>query len=227
MRPPRPHHLISIGLGVALLCTLGLLPVTLPAPETIVPATEATHTLGEIDDNSTVTQQFLAEGTGIRTISIFLGTYQRKNRGTLFVTIQSFADGRWTPLQTGALDKAALRDNSFATVAFSPPLPVSPRQPVLIGLASAGGDANNAITWWAAADWRPEGYVLQLNGRTQPGTARFQAVYNGTPGRAWQFARPLEARVSVFLNPLWQVLLLIGFVIAVGGIATLARPLPD
>ncbi len=218
--------IIRAAIGALMLGGFASLPATLPTPETNVPATLNQKNTGPIDSNALAVQQFLADGRDIRTVSVLLATYLRTNHGGVSLTVASLNGNQWTTLGTLVADKATLQDNAFQTYRFVPPLPVAPHQPVRITLA-ADGDPNNAITWQTSADVRPVGYSLHVNGKEQPGSARFHVEYAGKSGRVGQLIRPMWQRLTIFLDPLWQVVLIVGMAIIAGGVILSGRSLVD
>ncbi len=226
MNARRGQVIARIAIAAIILGGIALLPVTLPTPETNVPATSSPQTVGLLYDGATETQQFSAEGSDIHTASIFFSTSQRQNRGTALVTVAALNGDQWTTLGTKTVDEMTLQDNRFYTFVFSPPLPVAPHQPVRISV-QANGDRGNAITWVTNTNWRPAGYTLLYNGQEQPGTARIHVQYAGRPGRVGAMILPLWRRSTIFLTPLWQVVLIVAIAITVGGLSLFSRSLDD
>ena len=229
-----------VAIAIVVLAIVAFLPVTVPTADEsgtplpgIAPAaltnasnTPITRPIGGLFGSNTAKQQFPALGERIQSVALFLGTYQRENHGTLKVTIQSDTAGAWQDLATQAVDKAAIRDNAYQTIEFSPGLAVVKGQALQI-LVTTNGSANDAVTWWVNGDWQPEGYALFYNGKRQEGTARFLVSYAPVSGHLFQHLGPLWRRLTLFLDPLWQIVLVFGLCIMVGTFVLLGRHLME
>lgn len=230
----RMRRALIIALSIAPLLIVAFLPVTAqvadvtgpPAPPRATGTTTdtASRPIGGISGGMTAIQQFPAAGTSIRSVALLLGTYRRTNHGTAQVSVQANSDGAWRTLATQPVDKEKLQDNAFATITFSPPLIVAKDQPVRIVLEADGG-ASDAIAWWTNTGWKPDGYLLLFNGQEQEGTARFQVTYPPASGRLFRMLGSVWGRMTVFLNPFWRFVLLLGLGLLAGGIALTARAL--
>lgn len=218
---------------IAMLVIVALLPVMVPTVDTTAPlaptattnaADSAAHAVVGIFEHVIATQQFPAAGTSIHSIALLLATYQRTNHGTAHVTVQKNANGKWQDLATETIEKETLRDNAFYAVSFSPPLTVINGEPMRIVLQADGGP-NDAIAWWTDTEWKPDGYMLLVNGKEQGGTARFMVSYNPKIGHFFQLLGPIWHRMTVFLNPIWQIVLVLGFGSLLGSLVLLGRHL--
>ncbi|MDQ6832307.1 MAG: hypothetical protein M3008_02810 [Chloroflexota bacterium] len=201
--------------------------VPLPGVPTVAPAstaanTPAIHPIGGLYSGITAQQQFPANGARVRSIALFLGTYLRENHGVLKVTVQADAAGIWQDVATRTVDKAAIKDNAYQTFDFSPAVTVRKGQALRI-LVTADGDANNAVTWWVNGSVQPEGYSLVYNGMPQEGTARFIVSYATASGPLFTVIGPFWQRITVFLDPLWQIVLVFGLCVLAGSLVLLGR----
>ncbi|MCA1668803.1 MAG: hypothetical protein LC793_15685 [Thermomicrobia bacterium] len=221
----RRRIIARLAMGCLFLAIVALLPVTLPTPETNVPAAQDPRDVGPIFTTVTATQQFPADRRDIRAISLFFSTFQRANPGGVVVTVASLNSGQWTTLNKQAVEKTTLHDGSYATFLFSPPLSVAPHQLVRI-IVQADGDQTSAITWEVNPHWRPDGYALRVDGNELQGSARFHVQYAGQTGRVWQRIVPVWHRLTVFLDPFWQIVFFVGIAIIIGGLALFTGP-PD
>jgi hypothetical protein len=228
------RRLLPLLIGLLILVAIGFLPVSLPAADDTnteaAPQGSGTNTtplrpIGEIDAGGTAAQEFPAAGTKISTATLLLTTYQRANSGAIQVMLQTQANGRWQTLGSQTMQKADLRDNALTTVTFDPPLRVQRGQIVRIVL-QADGDARNAISWQINPSSQMPGFALFLNGDPQPGTAQFQISYAPASGRLGAMIGPVWARITVFLDPLWRVILAAGILVLLGGFFVLGRYLP-
>jgi len=83
------------------------------------------------------------------------------------------------------------------------------------------------VTWWVDGNVQPEGYALFYNGKRQEGTARFLVAYRAESGRLFQVIGPVWRRLTIFLDPFWQIVLIFGLVIAAGGFLLVGRNLTE
>ncbi|MDQ2785614.1 MAG: hypothetical protein M3Y58_11510 [Chloroflexota bacterium] len=201
--------------------------VPLPTVATVAPTVTAAntpviHPIGRLYNGITAQQRFPANGAQVRSIALFLGTYLRENHGSLTMTVQADAAGTWQDLATRTVDEAAIKDDAYQTFDFSPAVTVRKGQTLQI-LVTANGDANNAVTWWVNGSLQPEGYMLFYNGAPQEGTARFIVSYTAASGHLFAVIGPLWQRLTVFLDPLWQVVFVFGLCVLVGGLVLLGR----
>lgn len=245
MTLPRARGLIAIAVGVLAIVAIGLFPVTLPATDNIrvpdgtmrrllgspTPATNLDEpqplgTTSPLYAGVTVRQQFVATGREIRVIALLFGTYRRANRGTVEVTLDADAQGQWQPLATRAIEKETLQDNTFVTLTFSPPLVVAKGQTLQITVRSEGSP-RDAVSLGKNAAYRPEGYLLTVNDQREDGTLRFQVGYAPRSGRLFRMIGPLWERFTVFLTPLWRIVLLLGFGVLLASFLAIARVLTE
>jgi hypothetical protein len=228
------QRLLPALVGLLILVAIGLLPVSLPMEDdtTTQAISESAgvnatpqRPIGGVFAGITVAQEFPAAATKISRAALVLATYERTNSGTIQVMLQTQTNGRWQTLGSRAVEKAALRDNEPNTVTFDPPLVVKRGDIVRIVL-QADGNAQNAISWWInPSDQRP-GFALFLNGAPLPGTAQFQVSYARASGRLVEMIGPIWTRITVFLSPLWRVILAVGILILLSSLFVLGRYLP-
>jgi len=231
------QHLRGAAIGAIFLAIVAFFPVRVPTADesgillpgvpTVAPVataanTPAIHPIGGLYSGITAQQRFPANGARVRSIALFLGTYLRENHGSLKVTIQTDAAGTWQDLATQTVNEATIKDNAYQTFDFSPGITVRKGQTLQI-LVTADGDANNAVTWWVNGGLRPEGYALFYNGTLQEGTARFIVSYTAASGHLFEVVGPLWQRLTVFLDPLWQIVLAFGLCVLAGSIVLLGR----
>ena len=212
-----------VACGLIGLLIVAFLPVSTPVDddvETPIPTAETARPIGPIFAGARADQDFPATGTSIRSVALFLATYQRVNRGTARVEVQVNADGQWRNLAATTVRKESLQDNAYYTASFSPPVRVEKGQRVRISLTADGG-GNDAIAWWTNTTWNPDGYSLTFNNQPRQGTARLRVSYAAASGPLLRMLRPLWARVTVFLGPLWRVVLIIGLGALIGSFVAL------
>lgn len=207
----------AVVVGLALLL-LGLLPVSIPTgDDTTVPGGPALQPVGGIFDGITVTQRFPAAGAEISAIALQLATYRRVNAGALDLTVYAETAGEWRPIAGRTTSKELVKDNAYHTFTFSPPLVVRKDQPLALEVR-ADGDAGQAVSWWMNPAWAPEGFQLLVNGQPQPGTGRFTVQYARRSGPLIMLLPRFWDRLTVFLDPLWQIVLALGFGLALVGV---------
>jgi hypothetical protein len=239
MRSGASRWYLSLAVVVLALLAIGFLPISIPTeddtstsgapnspPDYSAPAVSAgdttTHAIGPIGSGTVVTQDFPSGGAGITALSLFLGTTQRIDRGTMTVTLQTQQNGQWAPIATQTIDETRLKDKNFSTVSFVPPLAVARGQTIRIALvADPGADA--VVTWYANLLWNTADFPLFVNGDRQQGAAIIRVSYARATGRVFQMLGPLWGRATIFLDPLWRVILALGVVALVGGVAVVAR----
>jgi len=200
------------------LLIVAFLPVSTPVDDDVqtpIPPAGTALPVGPIFAGMSADQELPATGTRIHSVALFLATYQRVNRGTAYVEVQVTVDGQWRRLARTKIPKESLHDNAYYTALFSPPVRVEKGEPIRISLIADGGP-NDAITWWTNTTWKPDRYFLAYNNQPREGTARLRVSYAPVRGYFLQMLFPLWARLTVFLNPLWRVVLVIGFGALIG-----------
>ncbi len=216
-----------LACGLIGLLIAAFLPVSTPvddAVDTPIPPAEAARPVGPILAGVGADQELPATGTRIRSVALFLATYRRANQGTARVEVRANVDGQWRLLGTATTPKKDLDDNAYYTASFSPPVRVEKGQRVRISLVADGG-SNDAIAWWTNTAWNPDGYSLSYNNQPQQGTARLRISYAPRSGYLLQLLPSLWARVTVFLDPFWRVVLIVSLGILVGSFVALGSML--
>jgi hypothetical protein len=241
MRGGAARRYVPLAVAVLALLAIGFLPISIPIEDDTstsgapngpadysAPAVsadnDAIHAIGPIGGGTVVTQDFPSGGAGITSLSLFLGATRRIDQGTMTVTLQTQENGQWTPIATQTIDEARLKDKSFSTLSFAPPLAVARGQIVRIALAADPG-ADGAVTWYANSSWDAPGFALFVNRDRQQGAGIIHVSYGRQSGRVVQMLAPLWDRTTIFLDPLWRVILALGVVALVGGVAVAARVL--
>lgn len=242
-RLPRLKRLLPALIGAVILVAIGLLPASLPTEDPIgtlaiargegvyatpVPGATAIppRPIGGVFAGVTVAQEFPTTGTAIAAVSLVLATYQRANSGTMQVMMQARTGGQWQTLGSRTVEKTTLQDNVLNAVTFDPPLAVKRGQTIRIVL-QADGDVRNAISWWLDPSYQRPGFALFLNGDPLPGTAQFEVSYARASGRLAGMIGPVWSRVTVFLDPFWRIVLVVGTLVLLGSFFALGRYLPD
>ena len=214
------------AMGLAVLVLIALLLVSVPVDgDTETPAPSVGAGVGAADfppigavfSGVTMIQQFPSGGARIRSVALWLAATQRTAHGTAHITVQRDVGGQWRDLGTQTFETQDAKADAYETVNFSAPLEVMRGQPVRITVTADGGP-NDAIIWQVNPTSQPDGYALIANDRVQQGTARFLVTYAPADGRIIQLIGPIWQRITVFLSPLWMMMLALGFVILTGGV---------
>lgn len=100
---------------------------------------------GPLERERTLVQELATGFEEIESIEILAGTYQRRNRSTLDLTLLA-AEG--TVLASRSLSAYGLADNAFLRVAFDPPLRVNAGAPAFLCLTSPDATRDTAVTFW-------------------------------------------------------------------------------
>jgi len=202
-------------IGVLLvLCGILIVPVHIPLMETF--RTPATTTIPStpLVQGVEVVQQFPATGAPIAAIEIQFATYKRINAGTVKLIVQARRGGQWQQLAEKTTAKDRLRDNAFESFEFSPPIMVDAGELLAIAV-TADKDDSQAISWWIDPTLNRTDYQLLVNGAPQPGIAVFSVGYAQKSGPLIALLPDLWQRLTVFLDPLWQAFLVLGFTLVI------------
>ncbi len=184
-------------------------PVAIPQDATMVPS-------GEIARGITVRQQLPAPGTALSSISLLLGTYHRAASGWLEIAVEiADRDGRWIPISRTSVALSQIPDTAPYTLTFSPPLPIPPTVHLAIALTS-DAPAGEAVSWWTVPTWTKAGYQLSIDDRLNTGNAIMAATYANARGPLLKMLPAVWQRITVFLDPSWQGVLLLALVIGIG-----------
>ncbi len=218
---------VAIATLVALAIVVFVVPVSLPTGDDInVPKGETPQPVGALTANITVTQQFPATGTAIRSVALQLGTYRRTNAGMLRVSVLAYQDAQWRVLAMQTLPTQTLADNEFATITFNPPLAVTLDQRLRLSVQS-DADLARAVTWWVNPDYAPAEYMLLVNDKPERGTARFAITFAPRQGQIATMLGSVVSRASILLNAGQRVALILAAVVLLVGILMFGRRLPD
>jgi hypothetical protein len=200
--------LLSGLIGLAAIGVIALLPVSVPEGDDIrIANTDIASP--PIVDNMVVSQEFPATGKNLTSLAVLLGTYKRVNHGQIILILAAQQEGNWQVLAKETLAKEMIRDNTFTTVTFTPPLAV--RTGTLLRLTLQSPDRpENGIAWWTSPDVSRPGFSLAVNDQEQKGTASFAVTYTHPTGRLFQMIGPIWGRMTIFLGPGWRLVLLLG-----------------
>ncbi len=205
--------LIGIGILLVLGSTL-VIPVHIPLSEGFHTPATATVPSTPLIQGVEVIQQFPVTGAPITAIAIQLATYKRVNVGTVQLTVRVMRGGYWQVLAVRTIAKEQLKDNAFQSFEFSPALLTRPDE-ILAVVVAADQDNSQAISWWIDPTLSEASYQLLVNGMPQPGMAVFSIAYVQKSGPVITLLPDLWQRLTIFLDPLWQVLLLLGLALGI------------
>ena len=229
---------LIVSSGLLLIGGILALPIHIPLEEGFRTPATATVPSTPIIGGVEIVQQFPATGAPIAAIEVQLATYKRVNVGIVQLMVRAMQGDQWETLATKTIAKDQLHDNAFQAFTFSPPIVVKAGTRLAIAV-TADGDTSQAISWWidpnlpqpvAIADGNADsnalsdyarsnsqrlGYQLLVNGIPQPGMAVFSIVYAQESGPLITIMPELWKRLTIFLDPLWQALLLLGLVMIV------------
>jgi hypothetical protein len=201
-------------LGLILFC---ITPVSIPTADGFRTPAGTTPPVASpaIFAGLTLMQQFPAAGGTIQSIALQLATYKRVNAGEITVTIRALRDGQWVQLGEQTIAKASLRDNAYQAFRFSPPIATNAGELLSITIR-ADGDAQQSISWWLNPTLQLPQYQFYANGGPQQGTAFYSISYVPRSGPLVTLLAPIWSRLTIFLDPIWQAVLLggVGLVIA-------------
>lgn len=198
---------LALLLGAASLVPVGLLSFhEHPEP----PRAAGHRPIAPVTEGVQVRQEFQALDERIAEVQLELATYARENAGTIELRVEAQEAGGWRRLGKRTARKSKIVNDAWRSFVFSPALAVRKGQPVALILTADNG-LENAITWYMAPDFRPPGTRLLLNGVEQAGTASFRVGYQVKAGRA---GGPMWPRLTIFLGPLGQGMLVFGLLLA-------------
>ena len=220
----RARFLYSLLLWAGLLAVLTW-PVSLTlADPAVIPQDATMMPGGEIARGMTMRQQLPAPGTALSSVTFLLGTYHRTLSGSLEIAVEiADRDGRWIPISRTSVALSQIPDTAPYTLTFSPPLPIPPTEHLAIALSSDAPPAE-AATWWTAPTWAKAGYQLFINDQLHTGNAIMTAGYANAQGPLLNMLPTIWQRITAFLDPLWQIMLLLALILGIGtGSALLLR----
>jgi hypothetical protein len=220
MNLARPQRIAPFAVGVAALIVLAFLPVSLPEGDDLA-VSRGKQPAGQITNGTVISQEFVSTGTSVTSLGLLLGSDERAEAGAVRVTLEAQRDGQWQMLASETAQEGDQRGATFGTIAFSPPLAVTINQPLRITAQSSPADTR-PVTWWVSTGFARDGFALSVNGSRRDDTLCFTIAYGRASGRLVQMLKPVWQRISIFLNPGWQVMLLFGFALIAAGLMAIA-----
>lgn len=107
------------------------------------------NTIGTITDDNEVKQSFMYEGDYIRYLTLKVGTYARKNSGTLFYSLNSYSENQENIIKKGFINIQELEDNEEIEISIDHKV-LSKDNKYLLKIWSKGCEnQNNAITLYS------------------------------------------------------------------------------
>jgi len=217
---------MTIALSALVLALVMVLPVAIPPGSNGVLDVVDHQPAGVIYKGISVTQQFPADGDAIHTVTVYLATFGRVNRGTLSISIFAESQKAWQRLATRTIDEATLPDNSYNSLIFSPPLPVTHGGSVRIVLES-DSRPTDAVTWWVDPHASQPGHQLTYNAKAVQGTAVFQVHYAREAHPLILSLGAIWRGITPFLTAPWQAMLLLALVGTIASGVLIFRRVPD
>jgi glycosyltransferase involved in cell wall biosynthesis len=193
---------------IGLLC----IPVRVPTADGFVTPARSAVASTKVQQGVTIRQEFRATGNQLGVIALQLATYQRTNAGTLTVAIEVRRDNRWQRLATQTKAKEQLIDNALQPFQFPTVLSVRAEELLAIELSGDGG-AIDGISWWYDPTLTYPGAQLYVNGQPTAGMAVFLATYSTNRLPLIAVLPQFWSRITIFLNPLWQTILLLAILL--------------
>jgi len=139
-----------------------------------------THTgpVGQIVNEKTVGQTFLARYNHLHRIDLFMGTYARTNTHEVLFHLKTDPEAS-NEIFTLSFNASQVQDAAYRSFTF-PPIPNSAGRTFYFYLESPASYKGNAITlWMQAQDLYPQGRMFR-NGTPQTADLRFQAFYQAS-----------------------------------------------
>lgn len=164
----------------------------------------STQVTGELVASASVGQIVRAEWDGLAGVAVRLGTYGRRNTGSLVFHLQAFPEAG-SDLATIRVDSSDIQDNAFYLFRFRPIFP-SRNRIFYFYLEAPDGRAGNAITVWGSPeDVYPDGWAV-IHGLPDPNMRdlAFWLLYEPPTAIGWQvFLDQLSSSKPLFFGDKW------------------------
>jgi hypothetical protein len=197
-RPARWDHVNLDGPRPPDLRLLGLLNVTtlVTSPVDVVSRGAGFGTLGELTDGHVVRQAFTAAGP-TRAIDVLVGTYRRRNAGTITLALEDASGRRVAQRQVEA---SALADNAWLRLDLSEPTAPGPTTVVVEAHGSGPG---SAITLWTVGAPASPAEGLRVGPERVPGALVFR-TFSPLPQRFAGTELVYSGDLNIYRNRLAQ-----------------------
>lgn len=134
-------------------------------------------TLGELSKNVEFGQTFHYYQNNLSGVSFKLGTFMRKNEGTLQIGIRGVGSKR--DIYQTSVQANSISDNEFFDFRF-PPVKFSKGNDYYFYIKSLDSQIDQSITAYSSAGESYNGGQLFINGEPQVGDLTFKVYYNRT-----------------------------------------------
>ena len=214
MKRLRQYRLL-IGFGVSLVVALIVLltPVSIPLAEDFRTPAKSASPSSPLIQGTEIAQRFPSREAPITSLALQFATYKRVNTGTLRVRLQALRDGQWQTVGDWTIEKDQLQDNAFQSFRLPREL-LLPARTQLAVVITADGDPSQAISWWYDPTLALPDHQLLVNGTPQPGMGVFTIQYGRDEGSLITLLPNFWSRLTLFLNPGWQVVLALSIIAA-------------
>lgn len=199
--PPRPPIWDYVGLrretlDLRMLGVLGARYIVAP-PLDLTPRAGGYAPLGPLTNGRRLTFTVPVRHDGIRGIDLLAATYARRNGGRWHWTVTADDDG--TVLARGTVEQAALRDNDWWRIAWTPREPSAGRT-ITVSLRSEGSGPADSATLLATGTPSSLGTRLQIDGVPDPRAVWFR-TFSAAPGRFGEATLVRAGDLNVYRNP--------------------------
>ena len=137
-------------------------------------------TYGELTPNRIFEQTFVARSKEVNIIALKIGTYQRKNVGSLSLSLYDRASKL---IASDVVDVASVADNSWVQFHFKN-IALHRGSGYILRLTSSNMQPGSAVTWWALGPFKEyEQYAGTAEGPADTGGNRYTDGINAVDGK--------------------------------------------
>ena len=106
--------------------------------------------IDEITDGEVVTQEFEIRMNRIRGVSLFAGTYDRVNTGSMRIVL---SNREGTVLAEETRDAASFKNNAYTYIGLKSPIICSEMESIVLSITTDGCTPGNALTVYSGVEW--------------------------------------------------------------------------
>lgn len=137
-------------------------------------------TYGELTPDRLFEQTFVARSKEVNTIALKIGTYQRKNVGSLSLSLYDSASKL---IASNVVDAASIADNSWVQFHFKN-IALQPGAGYILRLTSSNTQPGRTVTWWALGAFKEyEQYAGTAEGPGETNGNRYTNGINAVDGK--------------------------------------------
>lgn len=166
------------------------------APLDVMPRSGGYVPIGPVSNGRVVRLTVPVRHDGLRRIDLLTATYGRRNEGRWSWTLTD-ADG--SPIASGTVAQADLRDNDWWSLAFTP-VARSAGRTVTLEIRGDGGTAETSATILATATASPLPTTLSID-ETPDGRTLWFRTFSDAPGRFGEATLVRAGDLNVYRNP--------------------------